>query len=105
MIRQLRFTTVAKDQLESLRDNTRFSALYKQVCKALGYLETNPAHPGLRTHKFTSLQGKNDEEVFEAYAQNSTPSAYRIFWHYGPDEHTGQKRISIITIIALTSHP
>ncbi|MDR2862475.1 MAG: hypothetical protein LBV54_01160 [Puniceicoccales bacterium] len=105
MFRQLRFTTLAKEQLEALRGNARFASLYKQICKALGYLEVNPAHPGLSTHKFFSLRGVNGEEVFEAYAQNNTPGAYRIFWHYGPDESTGQQRISIITIIAITPHP
>jgi hypothetical protein len=42
--------------------------------------------------------------MFEAYAQNNTPGAYRIFWHYGPDEASGKKRIPIITIIAITRH-
>lgn len=40
----------------------------------------------------------NGEEVFESYAQNNTPGAYRIFWYYGP------KR-KMITILAITSHP
>jgi hypothetical protein len=68
------------------------------VRKALGYLQINPCHPSLNTHKYTSLQGESGEEVFEAYAENDTPAAYRIFWNYGP----GKK---IITIIAITAHP
>jgi hypothetical protein len=44
------------------------------------------------------MQGENDEEVFEAYAENNTPGAYRIFWHYGPDKN-------MITIVAITPHP
>jgi hypothetical protein len=35
---------------------------------------------------------------FDAYAGNKTPAAWRIFWHYGPD----QKQI---TILAITPHP
>jgi hypothetical protein len=58
----------------------------------------DPRHPSLNTHKYSSLQGANGEEIFEAYAENDTAAAYRIFWHYGP----GKK---IITIIAITPHP
>jgi hypothetical protein len=34
----------------------------------------------------------------EADAENKTPAAYRIFWHYGP----GQDEI---TVIAIIPHP
>ncbi|MBM5781960.1 MAG: hypothetical protein FJ368_00885 [Pelagibacterales bacterium] len=71
---------------------------YKSVLKALAYLETNPKHPGLNTHKYSSLKGLNGEEIFEAYAENNTPAAYRIFWHYGPNKN-------MITIVAITPHP
>jgi hypothetical protein len=47
----------------------------------------------------------NGEKVFEAYAQNNTPGAYRIFWQYGPDEAKGKKRIPIIIVVAITPHP
>jgi hypothetical protein len=43
--------------------------------------------------------------VFEAYAQNNTPGAYRIFWHYGPDETKAKKRTPVITVVAITRHP
>ena len=61
-------------------------------------METNLRHPGLNTHRYDSLTGANGEDVFEAYAENDTSAAYRIFWHYGPDK--GQ-----LTIIAITPHP
>jgi len=64
----------------------------------LGLLQTNPRHPGLKTHEYTTLKGPNDEKVFEAYAENKTPAAFRIFWYYGPKK-------SEITIVAITSHP
>ena len=70
----------------------------KAVRKALGYLEVNPRHPSLNTHKFSSLSGPNGEEVLEAYAENQTASAYRIFWYYGPGK-------GVITIIAIAPHP
>jgi hypothetical protein len=66
--------------------------------KALAYLETNPRHPSLKTHKYTAFTGPNGEEIFEAYAENKNPAAYRIFWHYGPKKKQ-------ITTIAITPHP
>jgi hypothetical protein len=88
-----------------LRDNSSASATFKAVQKAIAYLETNPGHPSLNTHEFISLAGAHGEKVFEAYAQNNTPGAYRIFWHYGPDEIKAKRRIPVITIIAITLHP
>jgi hypothetical protein len=105
MQRALRFTDEAKAQLKSLKDDPPSSAELKQIYKALGYLETNPRHPSLNTHEFTSLTGPGGEKVFEAYAQNNTPGAYRIFWHYGPDEFAGNRRISVISVVAITPHP
>jgi len=71
---------------------------FKAVSKALKYLESNPRHSSLQTHEFYSLQGPNKEKVFEAYAEQDTPSAYRIFFYYG------KKRGEII-IFAITPHP
>lgn len=71
---------------------------WKAVRKALGMMEVNLKHPGLRTHKFESMSGPITGDVFESYAQNNTPGAYRIFWQYGPGK--GQ-----ITVIAITPHP
>jgi hypothetical protein len=105
MVRKIVFTPTADAQLTALENTTSKSALLKQVRKALGYLEIDPHHPGLQTHEFTSLSGAQGEKVFEAYAQNRTPGAYRIFWHYGPDEIKGKKRVSVITVIAITPHP
>ena len=95
---KLLFTQQASDDLDELQRNTSFKKSYKAVVKSLGYLEANPRHPSLNTHKYTSFQGPQGEEVFEAYAENKTPAAYRIFWYYGPDKKQ-------ITIIAITPHP
>lgn len=105
MIRVLRFTPEAESKLEALTENPAFRGILKQVRKALGYLETNPQHPSLNVHKYSALEGANGEQVWEAYAQNNTPGAYRIFFHYGPDEKDGKKRIAVISIIAITPHP
>jgi hypothetical protein len=105
MRRKIKFTPTADAQLTALEDTSSQAAVLGQVRKALGYLEIDPKHPGLQTHEFTSLIGAHGEKVFEAYAQNNTPGAYRIFWHYGPDEINGKKRASVITVVAITRHP
>jgi hypothetical protein len=105
MRRKIKFTPTADRQLTALEHSPSSVAVLGQVQKTLGFLEINSSHPGLHTHEFTSLAGANGEKVFEAYAQNNTPGAYRIFWHYGPDEIKGKKRTPAITIVAITPHP
>lgn len=91
-------TKEAELQLTKLKENKTYQKRYKAVEKTLKFLANNPRHPGLQTHEFTSLKGPQGEKVFEAYAEQKTPAAYRIFWYYGPH----QKQITILTI---TPHP
>lgn len=105
MKRKLLFTYEAATQLEALKDNPHNAGLYKQVCKTLGFLEVNPRHPALHTHEYSALTGHNGEKVWEAYAQNKIPGAYRVFFHYGPDIVKRGSRTAVITIIAITPHP
>ena len=91
-------TDRASEDLRKLEDNKHLQKRLKSVRKALGFLQTNPKHPGLNTHKYETLSREVGYEVFEAYAENNTPCAYRIFWHYGPGPR-------VITIIAITPHP
>jgi plasmid stabilization system protein ParE len=95
---QLKFTTRARRDLEELARHAGLRKRLRSVRKALGLLESNQRHPSLQTHKYESLKGSRGEEVFEAYAENRTPAAYRIFWFYGPGKNE-------ITIIAITPHP
>jgi hypothetical protein len=104
MNRELRFSLDAARALKELESSAKSGQL-KQVRKTLGLLETNLRHPSLQTHRFYSLHGPKGEEVFEAYAQNRTPGAYRVFFYYGPDRVEGKKRIPVLTIIAITPHP
>jgi hypothetical protein len=94
---KLQFTPEADSNLSLLENNPSLDAQYKAVTKCLGYMETNLRHPSLHTHKLKNIQGKNGEEIFEAYAQNDTPSAYRVIWHYGPER-------GVITIVAIVPH-
>ncbi len=105
MNRELRFTPSAQASLRELEANPQAAGLLKQVRKTLGLLEVNLRHPSLKTHKFRSLVGPNGEEVFEAYAQNQTPGAYRVFFYYGPDRVESGRRVAVLTIIAITPHP
>jgi len=86
-----------EDLKELIADKGKHVAL-KAVRKCLNLMMTNLKHPSLNTHKYDDLEGSNGEEVFESYAQNNTPGAYRVFWHYGP----GRKKI---TILLICPHP
>lgn len=95
---RLEYSPEAKAQFEALGADNSQVKRFKAVRKTLGLMETNLRHPGLHTHKFESLVGPEGEPVFEAYAENKTPAAFRVFWHYGPGK-------SVITVVAITSHP
>ena len=96
----LKLTEVAKQKLHDLEHDSDKADLQKlkRVRKCLGQLELNPRHPSLNSHKYTDLKGRNNEDVWESYVENHTPSAWRIFWHYGPEQ-------GMITIITITPHP
>jgi len=90
----------ANRQTKKQTKSSKQEGLFKQVHKAIKKLMQNPLHPGLNTHEYDSIPNPYDrnQKVFEAYAQNKTPGAYRIFWCYGPARQQ-------ITILAITPHP
>lgn len=98
MTYELLYTPTASAQLDALEKDRSLAKRWKAVRKALGLMQVNIRHPGLNTHKYDSLKGPGGEEVFEAYAENETPAAYRIFWYYGPSKGK-------ITVVAVTPHP
>jgi hypothetical protein len=93
----LLFSETAAGQLDQLQRDRGLAKRLKAVRKTLARLETDPRHPGLQSHEFRSLSSVQGVKVFESYAEQDTPAAYRVFWHYGPRK--GQ-----VTIIAITSH-
>jgi len=93
----LLFTDEARHNLEELEKDKGLVKRLKAIRKTLGLLETNPRHPGLHTHKYHSLEGPGGEDFLEAYAEQSTPAAYRVFWYYGPSRGD-------ITIVSITPH-
>lgn len=92
----LKPTPEAQAQLAALEKNNPKKA--RKVKRALGYLQTNPRHPSLETHEYDALSKILNVKVLEAYVENQTPGAYRIFWHYGPGKQE-------ITIYSITPHP
>ena len=90
------FTDSATKTLKDLK--SRDEKKYRKVLKTLGLLEINPRHPGLNTHKYSSFTGIRGEDIYEAYVENRTPAAYRLFWHYGLGK-------DVITVVAITPHP
>jgi hypothetical protein len=95
---ELRFTPEAEKNYNDLQVDGSKKSILKAVRKTLGFLEKDPSYPSLHSHKYQTYVGPRGEAVFESYAQNQTPGAYRVFWYYGPEK--GQ-----ITIVAITPHP
>ena len=96
MQRELILQPPALETLERLAAEDEKKLL--KVQRTLGRMEANIRHPGLQTHEYHGLAGANGEKVWEAYVENNTPGAYRVFWHYGPGDR-------VITILAITPHP
>ena len=114
--KSLKLTDTARDTYKALREKAKSAAanrtafgktgssreegLYEQVLKTMLLLAENVRHPGLKTQKYDAISNpvRPNEPVFEAYAQNKTPGAYRVFWCYGPGDDD-------MTIIAITPHP
>lgn len=95
---RLQATKDAASTLAAPKADNSQATIDKAVTKCLAYMETNLRHPGLQTHKFKGRKAPDGSAVFESYAQNHTPGAWRVLWHYGPD--TG-----VITILMITEHP
>ena len=95
---ELSFTSETINNLKDIKRERGTENVWKSVIKALKLLSADPRHQGLHTHMYKTIKGPDNEKVFECYAQNMTPNAYRIFFYYGPDKNQ-------ITIIAIIPHP
>ena len=98
MLFELEWTDEAKATYIHLKNDASQKKRYKAVKKTIELLAKNPQHKSLQTHPYFSLKGPNGEKVFEAYAEQKTPAAYRVFGFYGPSRGK-------ITIFAITPHP
>lgn len=89
----------AQRSLEELERDKGLAKRLRAVRKALGRLEQNPDHPGLNVHPWRGYNCPHGGLLLEAYAENNTPSAYRVFFCYVPGER------GVILIVAITPHP
>ena len=72
--------------------------LYRKIRRALQHLETNPRHPGLKSHEIDVLTEKYGVRIWESYLENKKSGARRMFWIYGPETKE-------ITIVGIENHP
>lgn len=96
---KLTFTALANAQLDELEADAGQSVQLRAVRRALGHLERDPNHPSLNVHPWKGEDCVHGKTLFEAYAQNKTPGAYRIFFCYVPGER------GTILVAAITPHP
>jgi len=101
---KLLYTAEAQKQFDELSRDKGLEKRFKAVKKALRLLGEDPSYPSLKTHKYSGLEGPEKSELFEAYAENKTAAAYRIFWAYYPSKKETDL-LGHITIIAITPHP
>jgi hypothetical protein len=83
----------AAQTLEALEGKQR-----RRVEQCLAKLEQNPRHPGLNSHRYEQFDRVYGEPVWESYVENRTPSAWRVWWAYGPEQ--GE-----ITVLLIGPHP
>lgn len=95
---KLKFTELAHQQFKELQANKSKQSQYKAVGKTLAQMQQDLRHPSLNTHEYGKLSREKGYKIFESYAQNKTPGAFRIFCRYGPGKDE-------IEIIAITPHP
>jgi hypothetical protein len=94
MMFHLTYAVAAQKKLFELEKKHDEDHHYRAICKVLHWMKTDLHHPSLHTHKIRGSQ----EEIFETYAENHTPGAYRIFWRYGEDRGT-------LCILSIEHHP
>lgn len=95
---ELRFTAEARAILQDMEAGGRYQAKLSKVRACLARLADNPRHPGLQAHRYQSKRGPYGGDMWEVYVENRTPSAWRVWFWYGP----GQGEI---TILAIAPHP
>jgi hypothetical protein len=101
---KLRFSPSAAAMLKNLESGgPNEQAKLKKVRRALAFLEQDPRYPGLNSHPYESFPVDKNIKVWDSYVENRTPSAWRIFWRYGPDEPDAE--LPVITILAIGPHP
>lgn len=103
---KLKFSSGAEAQYNALVNGGAATATkLKRVRRALALLEQDPRHPGLHSHQYENFPGLPKAKVWDSYVESKTPSAWRIFWMYGPNETMNNKEVAVITVLAIMPHP
>ena len=77
--------TVSRARAARWGRTSQYTVKLKKVRKALRLLEQlGPRHPGLQSHAYHSVPGPGGATLWESCVENRTPSAWRIWWIYGP---------------------
>jgi hypothetical protein len=71
---------------------------YKKVLRTIEMIATDHRHTSLASHRYELLDRVWGEAIWQSYVEQGTPSAWRMWWYFGPDTGT-------ITIIAVGPHP
>lgn len=88
-----------KAVIAGLRRSPQNAAKLRKIEKTLRLLrDVGPRHPGLQSHLYQSMKGPNGAQLWESYVENSTPSAWRLFWVYGPNPDE-------LTMVTVGPHP
>jgi hypothetical protein len=93
---ELELVRKVEETIEGLRK--RDPRRHKRVVKCLAMLAQDPTYPGLSSHPYTSVRGALGETIWESYVENNSPSAWRVWWHYGSDHR-------VIVVVDLGPHP
>jgi len=86
------------ESVDAVIRGIRDKALAKKVVKCLILLGQDHRHTGLGSHRFESFDSLYAERIWESYVENRTPSAWRIWWFFGPEDGT-------ITVVDIGPHP
>jgi hypothetical protein len=81
----LQYSSSATAELGRLAVDKGLADRRASVLKALGNLQVNPKHPSLQTHVYQGALCPHKRELYEAYAENNRPGAYRLFFCYQPN--------------------
>lgn len=102
----LRFTEDASVTLDRLTTGPKADPVkLRKVRKALALLQADPRYPGLYSHQYESFPNYTSEKVWDSYVENHNPSAWRIYWMYGPNEKNDQgEDIPVITVLVIGPH-
>ena len=94
----LELSDEARRVLAAVTADASHGRIKRKIERTLAQLQVNPRHPGLSTHRYQSKQGPQGEPIWEAYVENRTPGAWRVWFWYGPEQ-------GVITILAIGPHP